>query len=86
MLHGFKLPYFLVNVKVIMTKVVFFLAEVVGREWKKPDRATGVPAPPPRRHRNFWLFLLLVYSYIRDQRQLLFSLQRQLKFPIFHEC
>jgi hypothetical protein len=44
-------------------------------ERKEPVRATGVPTPPPRRHRNFLVSPLLVYSYMRDQRQL--------KFPIF---
>jgi hypothetical protein len=44
-----------------LTNVVVFGAEVVGREWKEPGRATGVPAPPPRRHRG-----LLISPLIKD--------------------
>ena len=51
--------------RLFVTKVVVFGAEVGGREWKEPDRATGVPAPPARRHRNFLISLLLDYSYLR---------------------
>ena len=51
--------------RLFLAKVDLFEAEVVGREWKEPDRATGVPAPLPRRHCNFWVHLLLDYSYLR---------------------
>jgi len=56
----------------------------VGWEQKEPVRATGVPTPPTRRHRNFLVSLLLVYSYMRDQRQFLFSrFSTTIKIPVF---
>ena len=65
MLYDFKLPHFLANVKAFATNLAVFRVEVKGREWKEPDRATGVPAPPPRSQKQqHWLKMTLTFTKI----------------------